>query len=314
MLYDYNMILIKHCPIYREIFQLSHFMRGPALTFGFQDIQKGAILNSEYYHNLPEFFAARGIDLCSLDLFDARAALRYDMNEPVPEVEYGRYATLIDIGSLEHVFDTRQCLDNCFRMVSLGGHYLLHVPINGYYEHGLHVFNPAGLIGAFKLNGFRIVYQKYTTAEGESVSDPAEGGDILLWLVGHKESQSAQFVCPQQDIWTNIYRSERISRRRSTADTLIVPRGPVELIIHFASNHSPGSYQCILLGSVRETVAIQSNETCIIDGIVTLRVTFDFSGMLPGTYTLVMRCDDGVQSSLQLLLPVRIPLRCWKKS
>ena len=60
-----------------------------------------------------QFIQNRGVkDFEVIDLFDSRATLNYDMNEPVPNREHGRYGSLLDIGCLEHVFDTRQCLEN----------------------------------------------------------------------------------------------------------------------------------------------------------------------------------------------------------
>src|SRR5262249_10824874 len=108
------------------------------------------------YRSLSDLLRGRGNSVVSLDLFDNRADLRYDMNQPVPQSEHNKYGTLIDIGSLEHVFDTAQCLENCFRMVRCGGHYLLHTPVNGYFGHGLHVFNPQGLMDCLDVNGFKI--------------------------------------------------------------------------------------------------------------------------------------------------------------
>jgi hypothetical protein len=113
--------------------------------------------------------------------------------------------TLIDIGSLEHLFDTAGCLENCFRMVRPGGYYLLHTPINGYYGHGLHVFNPQGLADCFLANGFRIIYFKYSTYKGKRISDPSKHRNAILWLVGQKEKDVPVFVCPQQTIWATDY-------------------------------------------------------------------------------------------------------------
>jgi hypothetical protein len=56
-------------------------------------------------------------------------------------------------------------------------------PVNGYYAHGLYVFNPFALIGELELNGFRVLYQEYSREEGKPISDPAGGGHILIWLV-----------------------------------------------------------------------------------------------------------------------------------
>jgi hypothetical protein len=199
------MVLVTHVPFYREIFAIPEFLRDPLLCFGFQEFDKGASLDGKQYLHLGEYFATMGVRATSLDLFDPRSELRYDMNYRVPESEHGRYSTFIDIGSLEHVFDTRQCFENCLRMVAPGGHYLLHTPVNGYYAHGFHVFNPECLRGGLELNGFRVIYEKYSTVDGRPVADPSSPGDTLAWIVARKEREMDKFVCPQQGKWYTRY-------------------------------------------------------------------------------------------------------------
>lgn len=156
--------------------------------------------------NLGEFLRNRRIRRVSvLDLFDARAELRYDMNLPVPDSEYEQWGTLIDIGCLEHLFDTRQCLENCMRMVSTGGVYFLHTPVNGYLGHGLHTFNPEGLLGALQLNGFEILYHRYCAKDGTPLKDPSEAPDALIWLVARKTRAIDEFQIPQQGKWYGRY-------------------------------------------------------------------------------------------------------------
>ena len=93
------MVLVTHVPFYREIFAIPGFLRGPLLCFGFQEFDKGANLDGTQYLHLGEYFDTLGVQSTSLDLFDPRSELRYDMNYQVPEREHSRYATLIDIGS-----------------------------------------------------------------------------------------------------------------------------------------------------------------------------------------------------------------------
>ena len=159
------------------------------------------------HRSLSELLRARGNSVVSLDLFDERAELRYDMNQPVPQLEHHKYGTLVDIGSLEHVFDTAQCLENCFRMTRVGGHYMLHTPVNGYFGHGLHVFNPQGLMDCLEANGFRIIHLKYSTYLGKPIADPATAPQVLIWLVGRKEREVPVFASPQQKMWSNYYPS-----------------------------------------------------------------------------------------------------------
>ena len=96
------MVLVTHVPYYREIFAIPEFLRDPLLCFGFQEFDKGATLDGKQYLHLGEYFATLGITATSLDLFDPRSELRYDMNYAVPESEHSRYSTFIDIGSLEY--------------------------------------------------------------------------------------------------------------------------------------------------------------------------------------------------------------------
>ena len=236
------MILRFHTQYYDEIFRIPGFLQDPILTFGYQGIDQDAppgsnppvqrlrrFLVSEgklrrlanlvrsivrpspripegfRYSSLSELLRARGNSVVSLDLYDKRAELRYDMNQPVPESEHKKYGTLIDIGCLEHLFDTAQCLENCFRMIRCGGHYLLNTSVNGDFGHGLHVFNPQGLIDCLGANGFKIVYLKYSTSLGKPVSDPSTSPDVVIWMVGRKEQDVPVFVCPQQEIWSNYY-------------------------------------------------------------------------------------------------------------
>jgi hypothetical protein len=127
---------------YLEIFSIPGFLAEPLATLGYQ-----VIIGKDLPEDLPEEFKfgdmkqlldSRGItDVTAIDLFDERADLRYDLNFPVPSTEEGRYRTVCDLGTLEHVFDTRQCMENCMRMVKPGGHYLLCTPVIGWHRHGL---------------------------------------------------------------------------------------------------------------------------------------------------------------------------------
>ncbi len=158
-------------------------------------------VSDEFAHpDLGALLRARGIQTVDiLDWYDSRANLRHDMNQPIAAEFHNRYGMFIDIGCLEHVFDTRQCIENCLRMVAPGGHYVLHTPVSGYVGHGFHTFDPKGLGLALTLNGFEVVYRRYTTPEGRILERPR--GETLIWLVGRKLSPMQEFKIPQQDYW-----------------------------------------------------------------------------------------------------------------
>ena len=199
-------IFKNHAQYYREIFALPKILQGPLLTIGFQEMSDCEDLHDFCFSNLKDLLASYNVkDVVVLDPFDSRAELHYDLNVPVPKSEYEKYRVLMDIGSLEHIFDTKQVLENCMRMTGVGGLYFLHTPVNGYMYHGLHVFNPMLITEAFRLNGFDILYLRYSSKNGIPLNDPAEAPDSLIWLVGRKTMPIDTFKIPQQTEFFTLY-------------------------------------------------------------------------------------------------------------
>jgi hypothetical protein len=140
-------------------------------------------------------------DIKTLDFFDARADIIHDMNTPLAAEFHDRFNTVIDIGSLEHVFDTRQCIANLFAAVRLQGHIMLHTPCRGYFSHGFHTFSPECICEALRVNGFDIRSLRYSTGTGRAIDSPAEAQDVLLWVIARKVERQAGFIPPQQGVW-----------------------------------------------------------------------------------------------------------------
>lgn len=237
-------VLREHVAYYSEMLALPGFVRDPVLTFGFQDvfmapnsfkdaadfrgIDKLRWLKRELKERwevalnrrhpdlrIPKTFNASdlGVILCrhgatevkTLDLFDKRADYPHDMNEPIPGELAGRFNTVIDIGSIEHVFDTRRCLENLTSLVAVGGHLMLHTPCRGYFDHGLHTLSPECLIQGMEVNGFETRWVRYSTPEGVPLKTPRDAEDAILWVIGQKKREVSPFVNPQQGRWKPAY-------------------------------------------------------------------------------------------------------------
>jgi len=245
-------ILRFHVPVLAEAFAPPGFLAEPLLTFGFHGtdgfrccqlepwerlstVRKlkrvaveswerfdAAIGRSHPQTTLPEQFRRRDLKqvlqaygisrVTVLDLFDDRADLRLDMDEPIPAELEGRFRAIVDIGSVEHVFDTRRCLENLFSMLAVGGHILLHTPCRGYFDHGLHTFSPECILESLRLNGFASVWVRFTTARGVVLPDPTRPGDVILWTVARKERVVEPFAVPQLGRWQPLYRTGRSGR------------------------------------------------------------------------------------------------------
>jgi hypothetical protein len=234
-----------HVPYYIEIFGLPEFLAEPILVFGFQDslgfhptqledaskmtfsrklkrmgvhaIEVSKVLLKKRHRvlDIPDQFKASDLmqvvrnygfkNTVSLDFFDKRADIRHDMNAPIPTQLRQHFNTIIDVGSLEHVFDTRQCLDNLFSMLRLNGYIMLHTPCKGYFNHGLHTFSPECILESLKVNGFELRYVKYSTQTGVELATPEDAADVLIWVVAKKVQEVSSFVIPMQGRWETYY-------------------------------------------------------------------------------------------------------------
>jgi hypothetical protein len=239
------MILAHHVPIYAEIFALSDFLTDPLLCFGNHETvltdeitekigsnlgdRKDEIVHREmrnmlknvtqkkYFEvRIPRQFIEKDLhdilknygvkDIKVIDLFDETADIAHDMNLPIPDHLHNGFNTIIDIGSIEHVYDTRQCFENLFNMLRLNGQIMLHAPCNGYFDHGFFTFSPECILESLRLNGFEIKYLSYSLEpEGLKLDQPLVWGDALLWCVAKKVKHIDGFVIPQQKACKAMY-------------------------------------------------------------------------------------------------------------
>jgi hypothetical protein len=83
---------------------------------------------------LIQFFGASSVE--SFDVSDYEKATHLiDLNEPLPE-RFGGFNTVIDAGTLEHVFDISQGLLNVSNLCAPGGQIIHVLPANNFCGHG----------------------------------------------------------------------------------------------------------------------------------------------------------------------------------
>ncbi len=66
----------------------------------------------------------------------------HDLNTPVPKELWNRYDFIFDGGTLEHLFNVPQALENVFRMLKPGGRFIGVNPMNNWPGHGMYQFSP----------------------------------------------------------------------------------------------------------------------------------------------------------------------------
>ena len=87
---------------------------------------------------------------------NGEAALRLDFSQPVPTELFGAAATVLDIGTLEHIFDVATAFGNIVRLLKKDGLVVLLSPIS-WFEHGFVNFNPLLFKEFFSYNNFEIL-------------------------------------------------------------------------------------------------------------------------------------------------------------
>lgn len=90
---------------------------------------------------LLRLLGARAITSFDVSDFEG-ATVRHDFNLPLPEDHDARFDTVIDAGSLEHVFQFPVAMANLMRLVKPGGHLVLITPTNHFSGHGFFQFSP----------------------------------------------------------------------------------------------------------------------------------------------------------------------------
>lgn len=241
-------ILPGHIHVYQDFFSTPNFLADPLAIFGFQEIRVpdyafkpfssrladiGEILRErgplhglrdliaepvcESYRvkDFSSFLQEQGLQKVDIiDLFDERANMQIDMNAPVSEELHEKYHAFIDIGCVEHLFDTAQCLKNALQMITPEGYFFLQTPVNGYFAHGFHVLSPDMILQLLELNGFEIVRKQYTNAQGKILKDPGGYCDVMIWILAKKTRSIKEFQLPQQKYWIDYYAASDPRKRR----------------------------------------------------------------------------------------------------
>jgi hypothetical protein len=102
---------------------------------------------------LSHFFGASKVD--SMDISDFEGAtILADLSKPISSFD-GNFDSILDFGTLEHVFNFPQAIENICRMTARGGIIIHVLPSNNFNGHGFYQFSPELFFSMYsKPNGF----------------------------------------------------------------------------------------------------------------------------------------------------------------
>jgi hypothetical protein len=70
------------------------------------------------------------------------ATFVHDFNQPIPAEHHGCYTLAYDGGSIEHIFNTKEVIENMNAMLRVGGSLIVHSQCNGAAAHGFYQLSP----------------------------------------------------------------------------------------------------------------------------------------------------------------------------
>ena len=107
------------------------------------------------YLTTRELFLAFGFD--RYDDIDIDAAegcsIVHDLNRPVPAGLHGQYDLVVEMGTLEHIFDIRTVFESIVRTLKVGGVAFHFSPVD-WFNHGFYNFSPTLFNDVYRVNGF----------------------------------------------------------------------------------------------------------------------------------------------------------------
>ena len=123
-------------------------------------LRKFIELKSNYKHNLfseellKKYFNAKKVDSIDISAFE-EATIIHDMNQMIPKKYHKKFDTVINYGSLEHIFNFPVAIMNCSLMLKPGGQIFHIFPANNFCGHGFYQFSPELFSSLYnKKNGY----------------------------------------------------------------------------------------------------------------------------------------------------------------
>ncbi|MBV8074719.1 MAG: hypothetical protein JO140_04745 [Candidatus Eremiobacteraeota bacterium] len=113
-------------------------------------LEPGADLNARAFFGL---LGIHDVEILDVDPYQG-AEIIVDLNEPIPKKYHGRFKTVLDSGTMEHVFDLRTGLSNLVKLLAVGGRVVHQNPCNNYVNHGFFQVSPTLYFDYYAANGF----------------------------------------------------------------------------------------------------------------------------------------------------------------
>jgi len=134
---------------------------------------------------LTQCFGATRVESIDKSAYE-QATYVHDFNEPLPAGLHQKHDTVLDMGTLEHIYNAPQAFKNCSQLCKSGGQILHVLPANNFCGHGLWQFSPELFFALYCLRNGYIETEVFiadltNTAKWYRVKEPTAGERINVW-------------------------------------------------------------------------------------------------------------------------------------
>jgi hypothetical protein len=159
--------------------------------FGFEQTW-GSIIGSDQFadeHLLPKL-GANPIIAVDASSYEG-AGIVHDFNNPIASEHHGCFDTLLEFGSLEHIFNLPVAIANMMRMLRVGGRLVSLCPANNWLGHGFYQIGPELPFRVYQPeNGFRLASVTLTGQSAEPIELTDQGAHGIRNEIGGTASQN----------------------------------------------------------------------------------------------------------------------------
>lgn len=148
----------------------------------------------------------------------------FDLNFPVESKYRERFDCILDVGTLEHVFDISTALSNVNFMLKKGGQLILILPTSNAIDHGFYSFSPTLLFDFFIANGYQNFscylregnpfnymqkgkLYKYLKTGPEIPFISKYGVEVIFFATKTSNTNSDKIIKPFQSIYKELYKN-----------------------------------------------------------------------------------------------------------
>jgi SAM-dependent methyltransferase len=216
----------------QELFLSEKALQGILQSFGYRlsETECADLAQGGFADSLLRFLGAE--EVRSFDVSDYEGATDvHDFNARIDSELHGQFDLVLDSGTLQHIFFATTALENCMKMVRVGGHLIVMSPANNRLGHGFYQFSPEFYFRSLtQENGFEIrrasVFEGHADPVWYDVVDPATigGGSeaatrrpTTVAVVARKAAELPLFARPpQQSLYAEAWKTPGplVQRRR----------------------------------------------------------------------------------------------------